>query len=256
MKISLITTTRDDLFDVSHAVAQAIDPAFYQDRDNPVVLGVRGSFKSGKKIVTDAVREKLLGSTALCHFQGVPGIDEYWFGKPQRSVLEVDYMDTMYARGFHHKSLDAVDGLVREDAFFQQRKFGGITLIQNKEQSPRDGINIWVESAFGLPVNREEKPRARHGDLAMAFRCAIAFDTEAKRFAADRSECHAMQSQLDKEWVRYVEIEVHDARLKNSSKFQAGMGAIAASAHQVSQALTARTSGIVKPLPLRPYRKP
>lgn len=254
MKISLITTTRDDLFDVSHAIAQSIDPAFYQDRVKPVVLAVRGSFKSGKKIVTDAVREKLLGSTALCHFRGAPGIDEYWVGMSQHKPLEIDYMDAMYAKGFHHGALNSVDGLAREEAFFQQRKFGGMTLIQNKEQSARDGINIWVESALGIPVNRSEKPKARNGDLAMAFRCATAFDTQTKNFATDRAQYKDMQSQPDKEWVRYVEIEVRDERLQTSSKFQAGIAALASSAKQVSQVLTERTAEVVKLLPMRPYK--
>lgn len=57
--VSLITTERQHLFEITHKLMGAIDPAFLWNRLRPVVVSVQGGFSAGKKIIPDAAREVL-----------------------------------------------------------------------------------------------------------------------------------------------------------------------------------------------------
>ena len=133
VKIELITSSREDLFDISRRLAQAIEPQFLHDAANPVFVAVNGSLESGKKIISDALREELLGSTSLCSFKGRNGYDEYWTGTVQGKAVEMDYIDAAYRSNYHIRALNYLSHNQLEYIFLKQRETGGITVIQNRE---------------------------------------------------------------------------------------------------------------------------
>lgn len=225
VKVSLVTTTRADMFDVSRKLFNVLDHEFLVEKDKPVVIGVSGSIRSGKKIVADAMRAELLGSTALS--RGREGRDEFWAGEFYGRPVEFDYIDIAFAIGYQTPELNNFDYIERRDAFLRQRKHGGITVIQNNENRERIGLDIWVESRnHGFLYTGSEGRKAGHSGLAAAFNSAASTST----------------------WTRYLEIEVMDERLLASGRFMMAVAELSVSAARLASRLLDS-----QPLPDRPY---
>lgn len=239
-KIELITSTREDLFDISRRLAKAIEPQFLHDAANPVFVAVAGSMDSGKKIIADAMREELLGSTSLCTFKGVKGYDEYWTGNVQGKAVELTYIDAAWRSNYYIRELNRLPHERLEDLFLKQRKTGGISLIQNremKEKTEKAGVDIWVENKYGQLVFSWPGRKAKESVLSEAFNTA-----NEKRW----------QDTGYNPWVRYVEIEAVDPRLVASAVFQEALQELSAAAKEVADILARSKEGKLC-LPERPY---
>ena len=144
-KISLITTSRDDLFTLARHLARAFNTRAFGDASHPVTVSVCGSWGCGKSIIADAVRDELLGGHAILN--GHRGHDERWIGPLDGQTIEVDYFDSAYGGDYSVNDLNnASTAQERTDRFLQQRRYGGVTFVQNDPHFARQAdIRIWLE---------------------------------------------------------------------------------------------------------------
>lgn len=201
-KIAFITNSREDLFRVSRLLAAGMSPDVMADKHDPLVISVRGSIGSGKKIFPDAMREYFLGSTALGETTGRPGYDEFWRGQVRGQQVEFAYIDAAWQSGYSNPEFVSPYIHHVREAFMAVREHGGIAFVHNDYTLGNNrgaGIEIWMEKQ-GTPTPEGGRPRAPESPLCAKF-----------RIANSQNEGN--------DWIRYVEIEIADKRLLESAKF-------------------------------------
>ncbi len=201
-KVELITTSREELFFVSRLLAAGLAPEVMDDEHFPLLVSIRGTLGAGKKIVSDSMREYLMGTTALSNgITGRPGYDEYWTGQIRGKDVELSYIDAAWLGGYSNNELSSFGTHMVREAFMWTRTKGGITFVQNDpslEIMNKAGLDIWIEQQG---VNNVDGPdRAPKSALAVAFKEAQLKDPE-------------------NEWIRYIEVKVADTRLVDAPKF-------------------------------------
>ncbi len=187
---------------MSRLLAAGLSPDVMADKHDPLVISVRGSIGSGKKIIPDAMREYFLGTTALGETTGRPGYDEFWRGQVRGQQVEFAYIDAAWQSGYSHPELASPYIHHVRETFMSMREHGGIAFVHNDYTLGLNrgaGMEIWVEKQ-GVPNPDGNRPRAYESPLSAAFRTANSKDNE-------------------NDWIRYVEIEVADKRLLDSPKF-------------------------------------
>lgn len=209
-KVALVTATRDDLVDISLALARGMGRDFFADPASPVLVSIRGSFGRGKKIIPDIICGELLGPEIKRRFSGRKEYDEYWSSRRKADPLEFHFINMAWGSGYSNKSLNdklVIDREGKLKEFLATRSAGGITFVHNSPEFSRNisDLDIWIEAQACHSVDGEgfrEK-----GYLSEAFRSA--------------------SDQAFSEWVRYVEISVRDERLRDAPSFQQALQEIA-----------------------------
>jgi len=188
LRLSLLTTSRDQLVELSRKLAGGFSAALLDDATSPVMVAIDGTFKSGKAVVPDVVREELLGKDAS--FTGERNRHESWIGEMGGKPVEIGFINA---------------GAADPAPFLQGRTAGGITFVHNdmRHETGTPAMEIWVESPHSMRAQR-------------AYKSAF-----SNTFAD-------MSMKEDNEWLRYIEIKVSDPRLLLSRNFQQGLKAIAA----------------------------
>ncbi|MDE1151029.1 MAG: hypothetical protein PW788_00700 [Micavibrio sp.] len=188
LRLSFLTTTREQLVDVSRKLAAGLNAALLDDATAPVMVAIDGTFKSGKSIVPDVVREELLGPQAA--FNGERNRQESWIGEINGKPVEICFINA---------------GSRDPAPFLQERTAGGITFVHNdlRHEAGATGMEIWLESPHSMRAQR-------------------AYKTPFSETFAD------MSMKEDNEWLRYIEIKVTDPRLVLSRDFQLALKTIAA----------------------------
>lgn len=201
-KIAIITQSRAEIFFMARLLAAGLTPDVMADKHDPLLVSVRGSIGSGKKIIPDAMREYFLGTTALGEVTGRPGYDEFWRGQVRGQQVEFAYIDAAWQSGYSNPEFVSPYIHHVREAFMATREHGGIAFVHNDYTlgiNRSAGLDIWMEKQ-GQPNPDGERPRAHDGPLQKEFRTANKKDPE-------------------NDWVRYIEIEVADKRLLASPKF-------------------------------------
>lgn len=201
-KIAFITNSRQEIFFMARLLSAGLSPDIMADKHDPLVISVRGSIGSGKKIIPDAMREYFLGTTALSQVTGRPGYDEFWRGQVRGQQVEFAYIDAAWQSGYSHEEFSSPYIHHVREAFMAVRQHGGIAFVHNDYTlgiNRNAGMEIWMEKQ-GVPNPDGARARAHDSPLAGKFRTANSKDRE-------------------NEWIRYVEIEVADKRLLDSPKF-------------------------------------
>lgn len=222
--LSLVTAERNHLVEIAGTLVKGLGAEYLQDAKKPVVISVRGSMWSGKKIFSDRAVETVFGIpdarkheeyrknpsvAARPHFKGKYGYDEYWKGKSGGFPVEIMYLDAAYGAGYEkiksgHRN--GMAGIVKE--FLSLRRCGGVTFLQNgwgcvSAHSP--DINIWLESPHSMLVE---------GGIVR------------KSETAPRQLRRAFNEAGWNPWVRYVEIDVGSDALKRSPQFAQALESI------------------------------
>lgn len=207
-KIGLITTSRQDLFNVAAILARGIAPEFLHDAQNPLHVMVDGDYNSGKKIFPDAMRHVLLSSTIMTSLRGDVEYDEYWLGQRNGKPLEVGFINLAWGRCEYSS-----DRLRRQStqndlrsAFEQMRWHGGVSFVHNADK-PNEieyptALSIWLDRG-----------------VVSSDRLLSAGENVTHDFWQARKDNNP-------DWVRYVEISVHDERLAKTAEFQAAAEAL------------------------------
>lgn len=201
-KIALITTSRDHLVYISRLLAAGMSPDVMSDKENPLLISVRGSLGCGKKIIPDGMREYLMGSTALGEITGRPGYDEFWRGQIRGQKVEISYLDAAWLSGYSHEEFASPYIEHVREAFMDTREHGGIAFVHNDytlDINRRAGLDVWIEKQ-GVYSPDHSRSRAQQSPLAEAFK-------------------KANENAPDNDWIRYIELEVGDKRLLESPKF-------------------------------------
>lgn len=202
--VSLITTSREQLFELCRMIVASIDPELLKDPANPIIISVRGSKGGGKKIFPDAAREALLGPDA--RFRGKENFDEFWIGSHDNEELEIDFINAAFNTSYHRSYAadtpkNRVWGISQAETlqnFLMEREFGGITFIHNSNKSSKKaGIDICLEHDGALPVTYAFSKMWRSG-LKKTFNALAA----------------------ENKWVRFVRIQINNEALLSSPIFQ------------------------------------
>jgi|GEM_PF-1194004 len=217
--IKLITTQRQHLFDISHILVGGIDPVFWQDRCDPVIITVRGSQGDGKKIIPDAAVEKIFGipdarekekyKKSLLRFwskvtyKGHDEYDEYWTGNYKGRPLQVDFINVAWGCDYTFHSFSTLDDSHPARRLLFLRKHGGLSFIHNSNYVAKDAswLDIVIEkpdSAGLVNSSGESFLKKETGRLKEVF------DAQAHR----------------SDWTRYIRIEPRREALMQSEMFQ------------------------------------
>lgn len=206
IRTRFLTASRADLFDLSRRIFGALDNDVLADAAKPLLVGIGGSMKAGKKIISDVAVETLLADGGAV-MNGRAGADEYWTGSRNGQALDVRYIDMAYGRKADYSDrlwqkfgeLEEPDNHRKMAALNSGRMTAGVCLMQNPHGlSAITDMNIYIESLWHEPVCYE---LARHALTPKSLRdefCAV--------------------NRADK-WARYVEIEVRSPRLQASAAF-------------------------------------
>ncbi len=204
LKAELILRSRRDMFYMARLMASALPNEAIHDEKEPLLVSVRGSLGCGKKIVADAIREYLMGTTAMSGLTGISGregYDEYWTGVVRGKEIELAYIDAAWLSGYSEADLGSFAPHMVRQYFMWQREKPGIAFIHNDysiEIEEKKRLAVWVEQADVENVDGPD--RVHNSTLAVAFKQAQLDDPDNK-------------------WLRYVEVNVSDTRLLNSPKF-------------------------------------
>lgn len=240
-KITLVTTSRQDMVDITHTLAKALDLKLMQDPETPVVMSLNGSMESGKAIFSDEMYTALFGKPfvsdrAKFEVQEVDG-----------RKVEFDYIDIAF-----NNYQSPVTGLgqgsyeEREKAFFDQRKDGGISIVQNMRKPEKADIGIWVEKNNGYQMYQYQLG-PEHGSRLGERNALSGVFEHAARLYPDKPQ--------DRSWVRYVEIDIRDRRLLDSPKFQEAVEFLTQASQEVAAQIKAGEPAGFKPLPPEDPRK-
>lgn len=210
-KISILTKSRQELFNISAILARGLDAKsehdVLNDPKNPVLIAVDGSFNGGKSIFADAIRRALLSSTSGLALRGELQTEEFWYAKRGKDKLEIDFVNINRSR--FAPDFDAAD------TFLAKRKFGGVSFLHNTDtcKNLNPGLKIWLEMYEPM----------HDGALMRATKTPLIDD---------------FKEQGDKPWSRYLEIEIKDERLRLSPQFQQAVADIRDGKHRVENAYT------------------
>lgn len=206
LKFVLVTQSRDALCEVATSLFSAMPYALFEDRKNPVVITIRGSFNSGKTIFPDFAREALVPN-AVCIDKAELGkhrLDEYYEGVLNGQPFQLTFLNASSNRFFLcNPTLQDVfcrEG-EREITFINLRKHGGLTFIHNSDDSVMESsIDIWLEDGIHSVERTAEQSRLQ-----------LSKDEELKALFA--------QQAVEASWKRYSEISVFDNRLLSDENF-------------------------------------
>ncbi len=222
VKLALVTTCKQDIFDVAETLAAGIDGKFMQDAEAPVIIGVNGSIDTGKKIIPDAMRDKILKASPQRQFVGRSEYDEFWTGSVHGKMVEIDFINVAWKYGY------LSPGLVQfpkgsnsprqlQEAFLEARKHGGISFIHNAQSPLNCSIKIWMENDYGIPVCNHEL-KGKNSGLAGVFE-------------------RAGFSGYFNPWARYIEIAVRDKEMLATPQMQAALETLREGVNAVKQVL-------------------
>lgn len=207
MKAELILRSRREMFYMARTLASALPNEALHDESRPLLVSVRGSLGCGKKIIADAMREYLTGTTAMSglkNISGREGYDEYWLGIVRGKEVELAYIDAAWLGGYSDDfNLASFSPHMVRQQFMWQRTKPGVAFVHNDfslgmGMSSTKRLAVWVEQAGVSNVDGPD--RVQQSKLAVAFENARLQDP-------------------DNQWLRYVEVNVDDDRLLNSPKF-------------------------------------
>lgn len=208
---SCITTTRDDLVAISRIMAEAMNPAWLTDKERPFLISVDGSFRSGKSIFKDVIREKTFEDHST-GFKGFPDMDEYWISHIDGKNIEIDYMDAAWHNDYFNPRLDTASGCSQKMSdkkklkrFMEARKHGGISIVQNCNMPKKADIQIFVESRYDRRDTASSEPTVGLRRVPPALK-----DLHDATHEVLYDTAH---------WVRYVEITLKDGRVLNDMHF-------------------------------------
>lgn len=207
IKAELILRSRREMFYMARTLASALPTEVLHDDAGPLLVSVRGSLGCGKKIIADAMREYLTGTTAMSglkNISGREGYDEYWLGVVRGKEVELAYIDAAWLSGYSDDfNLSSFGAHMVRQQFMWQRKKPGVAFVHNDfslgvGMGGTKRIAVWVEQAGVSNVDGPD--RVQKSKLAVAFEQARLQDPDNK-------------------WLRYVEVNVDDDRLLKSPKF-------------------------------------
>lgn len=234
-KVQLLTTDREHLFDISRCFADAMGAIAPQDGAKAAIMTVRGSIDAGKRIFFDVLRDRLLGSTALCGFSGRDGHDEFWAREINGRVFEVDYIDVGWINGMAKN--DFATPLLQKsnsfhmlrDDFLGLRRNCGVTVMQNMQIADA-AIDVWVERPFFMAV-----PNC--GGELYAEKTPL-----GKAFAHARGAKWGQPDPFNP-WVRFLEVSVNDDRLLSSPSFMAALDGMKAASDEICATVLSKKYG-------------
>lgn len=205
IKAELILRSRREVFYMARLLASALPNEALHDDNEPLLVSVRGSLGCGKKIIADAMREYLTGTTAMSglkNISGREGYDEYWLGVVRGKEIELSYIDAAWLSGYSDDfNLSSFGAHMVRQQFMWQRDKPGVAFVHNDfslEIENKKRLAVWVEKAGAANVDGPD--RVGKSKLAVAFEKARLEDP-------------------DNQWLRYVEVNVNDERLLKSPKF-------------------------------------
>lgn len=196
-QFTVLTDTYNALFSFGHILADALPESVLQDAENPLQIAVTGRAGGGKKIIPDAVRERLFEGKAS--LSGRLEFDERWFGRQKGRDLEVDFLNARWKFGYSNSKLKLLPTKDKIEAFIKGREKGGVTFIHNS--------NIFAASA-GMSIRMDRKNR----------KASFQFKKAAKEEDNKSEELYIKPTY---EWEREITITVRDPRLLSSPEFMA-----------------------------------
>ena len=106
------------------------------------MVTIDGTFKAGKTMLPQVVREALLGKDAA--FTGDKHHQESWMGAIKGLPVEIGFINA---------------GAADPAPFLQQRTAGGITFVHNdlRHEAGKPGLEIWIESPSSAQSTRAYK---------------------------------------------------------------------------------------------------
>lgn len=201
-----VTSTRDDIAAIARILARAIQPDVFFDKHHPLVITVCGSLRCGKSIIKDELIATLF-TDQKPRVSGTFEYDEYMMGKFQKQNVPVHYIDAYRDKGFSHPDLNHQLPGLREKAFVDAMRLGGIAIVQNHTLPHAGDINIWMEGIH----TRMESMRILGGHAQK--RCL----PENKGFNDILTGAHERTAGPDgTSWARFVQIEINDKRLSGN----------------------------------------
>lgn len=202
-----LTTKRSHLFGLSKFLVGGIDPAFFDDPRNPVIITVRGSYRSGKKILPDAAHLFLLRGNVA--FEGRENHDEYRRGRHRDREISIAFVNAAWGGGYSRTHLGgAVKGSCAQK-FLAEIDRGGLVFIHNAGRVftyRKSWIDIWMEERDNNLVGMFLASRLRKESRAMR--------EEFERLSG------RPRSRREGDWVRYVRVTVNSPALLDSPLFR------------------------------------
>lgn len=213
-----LTTKRAHLFGLAKFLIGGIDPLFFEDQDNPVIVTVRGSQSSGKKIFYDAAKKFLLGGDDNCQTRLDP--DEHNEGLYNGRRISVDFVDAAYLGGYNSiETLSTRDPRIVAEMFLGKGRGSGLVVVQNEHVTAEkeSWIDLLVETSWGGVVDVDPGTGLlRDKFLKSQLACGVApygkiLPIEAK-----------LLTEEDKGnlWARYVAVTINNEALLASPMFQ------------------------------------
>ncbi len=247
MKVPLIATKKQDLFDIAEVIVDGIDPVFMTDPQHPVIVSIKGSGSAGKKIFPDVARQKLLGDTALCSLVGKEEYDEFWTKAVNGRMLEVDFVNIAWEHGYKSPVLKKVldDSYLSSElrqkmpaalceAFLAARQYGGLSYIHNYTFNA--SIDIWVE-CHDKDIVHDEACRRKNSPLSEVYQKAA--QKEKDSYATD---------------LRYLEIEIKDGRLAQSPVMMQALEDLRKATEEITKFIVSPSWQVWKRASERPYQ--
>lgn len=205
IKLTFITTSHDELAEISRIFAMGVDPSFLADAGNPVIFSLRGSYASGKSLMSDTMRDIFL--------QGeIPGLEirstgKSWIGGKKNGKREISTTDIASWLSLYDNP-GAPEHYI--NLFLQERTYGGASFLQNCGANNPAGVHIWVEKPVHDIVDYQyNRPYVDRKHLFQWNRAEKSSLRDAFNKAAEVTD----------KWARYVEIDVTDIRLITSPLF-------------------------------------
>jgi hypothetical protein len=219
----VFTIARQDIVDLSRAIARCIPSSFMTDRAAPVRIAVQGSYQSGKKIVADYGRSEIFGiadeklkfggdaahknilasafnAKAALTSYGHDEHDEYVYGPCGEDMREVSFMNLAWLAGFSKAIPRKVSDADKLAAHLAQRSHGGIAYLHNcLDFIVKPDITVHIESE------------------------SFSADAEGKQYhccdvsSAIEDACDSEKHEVLPEWCRFVKVTVHNEALDQQS---------------------------------------
>lgn len=246
--VCLITTSRDDLLDISRLLARALDPDFMKMPQQPVLVSISGSTNCGKKIFADFIRETLTEGEDIT-FKGKKGYDEYY--QTADGTRQFQYVDLAHVTPYSDPNfLKAVSPHCKQDMFLAKRTAGGVTFLQNAFYD-LPGLHIFMNDGRGQYVTN---PRGV---------CPAALFPTFNTVAKKNTPYHSFWDKVlllfkgppeDKgRWLRYVQIDITDTRLQQSPAMIEAVAKLTAASAETKRILIDQHKPL-KAAPVRPYQ--
>lgn len=200
--IGFITSERDHICEVTRWLLSHVDGRFLFREGNPFKISVRGSQKSGKKIIADATHEYFFGQNGRT--SGNPEYDEY----TESETLSSAFVNVLWERSqYSHPALRLSQnqyGLTHE--FLKAQSERNLLLIHNAVTSPDwADIDIWLYDQSDILYN------TAHPSFRDNLRGIFGM---ANRLQPDGST---------HEWPRVMRVIVRNEELLDDPVFQMGL---------------------------------